>query len=85
MLVKEHKIAAIWKSDRESQVSCESRENDIAYANEPLADEEWLKKYEEEDDETNKLEQELRERLEGSVQVDSWWVSANLWYGRVKK
>ena len=30
------------------------------------------KKYEEEDAETNKLEQELRERLEGSVQVDSW-------------
>ena len=46
--------------------------NDIAYADEPLADEEWLKKYEEEDAETNKLEQELRERLEGSVQVDSW-------------
>ena len=39
---------------------------------EPLADEEWMKKYEEEVDETNKLEQELRERLEGSVQVDSW-------------
>ena len=59
--------------------------NDIAYADEPLADEEWLKKYEEEDDETNKLEQELRERLEGSFQVDSWWVSANFSYGRVKK
>ena len=59
--------------------------NDIAYADEPLADEEWLKKYEEEDDETNKLEQELRKRLEGSFQVDSWWVSANFSYGRVKK
>ena len=32
------------QSDRESQVSCESLENDIAYADEPLADEEWLKK-----------------------------------------
>ena len=60
------------QSDCESQVSCESSENDIAYADEPLADEEWMKKYEEEVDETNKLEQELRERLEGSVQVDSW-------------
>ena len=32
------------QSDRESQVACqcESLENDIAYANEPLADEEWL-------------------------------------------
>ena len=60
------------QSDCESQVSFESLENDIAYADEPLADEEWMKKYEEEVDETNKLEQELRERLEGSVQVDSW-------------
>ena len=33
--------------------------NDIAYADEPLADEELLKMYEEEVDETNKLEQEL--------------------------
>ena len=34
-------------------------------ADEPLADEEWLKKYEKEVDETNKLEQELREDLKG--------------------
>ena len=62
-----------WKMNKVmSQVSCESLENDIAYADEPLADEEWLKKYKEEVDETNKLEEELRERLEGSVQVDSW-------------
>ena len=54
------------------KLSCESLENDIAYADEPLADEEWIKKYEEEVVETNKLERELRERLEGSVQVDSW-------------
>ena len=47
------------QSDRESQVSCESLKNDIAYADEPVADEEWLKMYEEEVDETNKLEQEL--------------------------
>ena len=60
------------QSDRESQVSFESLKNDIAYADEPLADEEWLKVYEEEVGETKKLEQELRERLEGSVQVDSW-------------
>ena len=65
------------------KVSRESLENDIAYADE-LADEEWVKKYEEEVDETNKLEHELRERLERSVKVDSWWVSANLSYDRVK-
>ena len=34
--------------------------------------EEELKKYEEEVDERNKLQQELRGRLEESVQVDSW-------------
>ena len=32
------------QSDCESQVSCESLENDVAYADEPLADEEWIKK-----------------------------------------
>ena len=32
------------QSDCESQVSCESPKNDIAYADEPLADEEWIKK-----------------------------------------
>ena len=32
------------QSDCESQVSCESPENDIAYADEPLADDEWIQK-----------------------------------------
>ena len=32
------------QSDCESQVSGESLENDVAYADEPLADEEWIKK-----------------------------------------
>ena len=32
------------QSDYESQVSCESLENDVAYADEPLAYEEWIKK-----------------------------------------
>ena len=44
----------------------------MVYDNEPLAVEEWLKKYEEEVEENNKLLRELRERLDGSVQVDSW-------------
>ena len=43
----------------------------MVYDNEPLAVEEWLKKYEEVE-ENNKLPRELRERLDGSVQVDSW-------------
>ena len=44
----------------------------MVYDNEPLAVEEWLKKYEEEVEENNKLPRQLRERLDGSVQVDSW-------------
>ena len=32
------------QSDCESQVSCESPENDIAYADESLADDEWIQK-----------------------------------------
>ena len=43
----------------------------MVYDNEPLAVEEWLKKYEEVE-ENNKLPRELRETLDGSVQVDSW-------------
>ena len=41
----------------------------MVYDNEPLAVEEWLKKYEEEVEENNnyKLPRELRERLDGSV------------------
>ena len=35
------------QSDRESQVSCESLGSNIAYADEPLANAEWLNKYEE--------------------------------------
>ena len=44
----------------------------MVYDNEPLTVEEWLKKYEEEVRENNKLQRELRERLDGSVPVDSW-------------
>ena len=36
-----------------------------------------VKKYEEEVEENNKLPRELRETLDGSVHVDSWWVPAN--------
>ena len=32
------------QSDCESQVSCESLENDVAYADELLADDEWITK-----------------------------------------
>ena len=44
----------------------------MVYDNEPLAVDEWFKKYQEEVEENSKLPRELRERLDGSVQVDSW-------------
>ena len=55
--------------ERESQVS---REEIHAYADEPLADEEWLKNYEREGEENKKLEQALQARLDGTEQVGSW-------------
>jgi len=57
----------------ESQASrCESSDEIMAYADEPLADEDWLKKYEEENEENKRLEEELQKRLDGTVQVESW-------------
>ena len=43
----------------------------MVHGDEPL-DEEWLKKKEEEVEQNHKLEREPRERLDRSVQVDSW-------------
>ena len=48
---------------------------EMAYADEPLADEEWLQQYEKEEEETNKLEKELRVRLDGKVQLETWLVT----------
>ena len=50
----------------------ESTEDMMAYADEPLADEEWVKKYEAENEENKRLEQELQARLDGAVQVETW-------------
>ena len=45
----------------------------MVYGDVPLAVEKWLIRKEEEDvEENNKLERDLRERLDRSVQVDSW-------------
>ena len=59
--------------EHESQVSrCESSDEIMAYADEPLADKDWLKKYEAENEENKRLEEELRKRLDGTVEVKSW-------------
>lgn len=45
---------------------------EIANADEPLADEEWLKRYSEEVKQNEELERLLRKRLDGTEHVDSW-------------
>ena len=42
------------------------------YADEPLADEEWLKNYRWEQAENEELEKELTKRLNNSVRVADW-------------
>lgn len=42
------------------------------YADEPLADEEWLANYRKEIEEKDQLENELKRRLENSVRVEDW-------------
>ena len=64
------------KNERDLYAShCESTEDIMAYAEEPLADEEWLKKYQAASEENKRLEQELQARLDGAVQVETWWVT----------
>ena len=45
---------------------------DMAYADEPLADEEWIEQYEKEVKENDELERMLEKRLNGTERVDSW-------------
>lgn len=55
-------------ADSASNESCD----EMAYADEPLADEEWLKKYSEEVKENEELERMLQKRLDGTEHADSW-------------
>ena len=55
-----------------SQESLESLNScDMAYGNEPLADEEWIAQYEKEVKENEDLECKLEKRLNGTEEVDS--------------
>ena len=55
-------------NDTDSNESIE----EIANANEPLADEEWLKRYSEEVKQNEELEQMLQKRLDGTEHGDPW-------------
>ena len=43
-----------------------------AYVDEPLVNEEWLENYNRQERERLELEEKLRKRLDGSVQVSEW-------------
>ena len=55
-------------NDTDSNESLE----EMANADEPLADEEWLKRYNEEVQQNEELERMLQNRLDGTEHVDSW-------------
>ena len=42
------------------------------YTDEPLADEEWLARYQQKQEENKKLESELKKHLENCVPVKEW-------------
>lgn len=42
------------------------------YADEPLADEDWIVNYKKEKEEKDQLENELNQRLENAVRVQDW-------------
>ena len=42
------------------------------YADEPLADEEWIANYKKEKEEKDQLENDLNQRLENAVRVQDW-------------
>ena len=58
---------------RENSSSSDQEESNMgAYADEPMADEEWLKNYNRQERERLELEKKLRKRLDGSVEVSEW-------------
>jgi len=47
-------------------------EHEIAYADEPIADAEWLSEYNQQMKATEEQEAELKSRLEGTAAVSTW-------------
>ena len=56
----------------ETSNTCEDDETLEPYADEPIADEEWLKRYRKEQEEKRRLEENLTKRLENRVRVSGW-------------
>ena len=49
-----------------------SDEVDFGYADEPLADEEWVAQYQEEVKATEELDQRLNNRFDGTQRISEW-------------
>ena len=50
----------------------EKSDDDVAYTDEPLADAEWIKNYQEEMKANEELERSLKDRLQGNVELKEW-------------
>ena len=59
-------------SPRSPETSSDSSDYDAAYTDEPLADAEWIKKYQEEMKANEELERSLKDRLQGNVELKEW-------------
>ena len=44
----------------------------LAYSEEPLADEEWIRNYQEAENERIQYEENLRKRFDGSLEISEW-------------
>ena len=56
-------------SPRSPETSSDSSDDDAAYTDEPLADAEWIEKYQEEMKANEELERSLKERLQGNAEL----------------
>ena len=54
------------------QTLCDSNDDGVAYIDEPLADAEYIKKYQEKMKVNKGLERSLKDQLQGNVQLKEW-------------
>ena len=59
-------------STKQEKNTCEDGNTLELYADEPIADEEWIKRYRKEQEEKRRLEEDLTKRLENRVRVSGW-------------
>jgi len=49
----------------------------LLYSDEPLADQEWIREYQQEERERDEKQQELERRLNGEEPIESWYVMSH--------